>query len=142
MPGLSRKKILVVDDDVKMCKLLKDFLEREDYEVFEVHRGDAAISRAQALHPDLILLDVLLPGALDGVQTYHRLRGKSSTRHIPVLFVTGTEPGGSVRTQQLPLGEQCGVVGKPFQLDVLLREIRRLLVAARSSRSGGADLTE
>ncbi|OGW91170.1 MAG: hypothetical protein A3D28_04895 [Omnitrophica bacterium RIFCSPHIGHO2_02_FULL_63_14] len=138
MPGLSRKKILVVDDDVKMCNLLKDVLEREDYEVFEVHRGDAAISSAQALHPDLILLDVLLPGALDGVQTYHRLKGKSSTRHIPVLFVTGTEPGGSVRTQQLPLGEQCGVVGKPFQLDVLLREIRRLLGQAGSAPARAA----
>ena len=100
---------------------------QEDYEVFEAHQGDAAIARAPALHPDLILLDVLLPGALDGVQTYHRLKGKSSTRYIPVLFVTATEPGGSVRTQQLPLEEQCGVIGKPFQLDVLLREIQRLL---------------
>lgn len=123
------KTVLVVDDEPKTCRLLKEFLGREGYEVVEAHQGDAAISRAQALHPDLILLDVLLPGGLDGVQTYHRLKGKSSTRHIPVIFVTATEPGGSVATQQLPLGERCTVVGKPFQLDILLREIQRLLAS-------------
>lgn len=121
------KKILVVDDEPKTCQLLKKFLEGKGYEVFVAHQGDAAISRAQAGHPDVILLDVLLAGGLDGVQTYHRLKGKSSTRRIPVIFVTATEPGGSVTTQQLPLGERCTVVGKPFQLESLLQEIQRLL---------------
>ena len=130
------KKILVVDDEPQVCKLLKDFLEQEGYEVFVAHQGDAAISRAQAVHPDVMLLDVLLAGGLDGIQTYHRLKGKSSTRHIPVIFVTGTAPGGSVTTQQLPLGEQCAVVGKPFQLGTLLQEIRRLLGEAGHAPAG------
>ena len=130
-----RKKILVVDDDPKICQLLRDFLMQEGYEVFEAHGGDAAISRAQALHPHLILLDVLLPSGLDGVQTYHRLKGKSSTRHIPVIFVTATEPGGSVTTPQLPLGERCTVVGKPFRLEILLQEIRRLLRESEATRA-------
>ncbi len=121
------QKVLVVDDEPKTCQLLKEFLEGKGYEVFVANQGDAAISRAQAVHPDVILLDVLLAGGLDGVQTYHRLKGKSSTRRIPVIFVTATEPGGSVTTQQLPLGERCTVVGKPFQLDSLLQEIQRLL---------------
>ena len=123
----SGQKVLVVDDEPKVCQLLKEFLAQKGYEVFVAHQGDTAISRAQAVHPDVIVLDVLLAGGLDGVQTYHRLKGKSSTRRIPVLFVTATAPGGSVTTQQLPLGEQCAVVGKPFQLEVLLQEIRRLL---------------
>ena len=127
MAQLPCKKILVVDDEPKTCRLLEEFLAQKGYEVFVAHQGDAAISRAQAVHPDVILLDVLLAGGLDGVQTYHRLKGKSSTRHIPVIFVTATAPGGSVTTQQLPLGEQCAVVGKPFHLDTLLQEIRRLL---------------
>ncbi len=127
MPRCLRKKVLVVDDEPKVCQLLKDFLEQEGYEVLEAHRGDAAISKAQAFHPDVVVLDVMLPGGLDGVATYHRLKGKSSTRRIPVLFVTATEPGGSVTTQRLPLGEQCAVIGKPFRLATLLEEIRRLL---------------
>lgn len=127
MPRPLPKKILVVDDELKVCKLLKDFFEQQGYAVCEAHGGDEAISKAQAFHPDVILLDVLLPGGLDGVRTYHRLKSKSSTRRIPVIFVTATEPGGSVTRQQLPLGERCAVVGKPFHLDVLLLEIRKLL---------------
>ena len=127
IPQAPRRKILVVDDEPKVCKLLKDFLEKESFDVVEASGGDAAISKAQAFHPDLILLDVLLPGGLDGLQTYHRLKGKSSTRHIPVIFVTATEPGGSVMRPQLPLGERCAVVGKPFHLGTLLQEIRKLL---------------
>src|SRR3989338_9813429 len=123
----TSQKILVVDDEPKTCQLLKEFLEGKGYGVFVAHQGDAAISMAQAVHPNVILLDVLLAGGLDGVQTYHRLKGKSSTRHIPVIFVTATESGGSVTRQQLPLGERCTVVGKPFRLDILLREIHRLL---------------
>ena len=130
------KKILVVDDEPKVCQLLEEFFARQGYEVVVAHQGDAAISRAQATHPDVILLDVLLAGGLDGVQTYHRLKGKSSTRHIPVIFVTATAPGGSVTTQRLPLGEQCSVVGKPFQLDILLQEIRRLLGEAGNATAG------
>ena len=132
MPQVLRRKILVVDDEPKVRKLLKDFLE-ESYDVVEACKGDAAISKAQAFHPDIILLDVLLPGGLDGLQTYHRLKGKSSTRRIPVIFVTATEPGGSVTRQQLPLGERCAVVGKPFRLDILLQEIRKLLGQTRDT---------
>lgn len=123
----TSQKVLVVDDEPKTCQLLKEFLVRKGYEVFVAHQGDAAIARAQAVHPDVILLDVLLAGGLDGVQTYHRLKGKSSTRHIPVIFVTATEPGGSVTRPHLPLGERCAVIGKPFRLDMLLEEIRTLL---------------
>ena len=134
MPPSSRKKILVVDDDPKLCQLLREFLGQEGYEVFEAHGGDAAISKAQALHPDMILLDVLLGSGLDGVQTYHRLKGKSSTQRIPVIFVTATEPGGSLTTPQLPLGERCAVIGKPFRLEILSQEIRRLLKESGDAR--------
>jgi len=123
----TKKRILIVDDEPKVCQLLKDFLEQQGYEVFEAHQGDSAISKAQMLHPDLLLLDVLLPGGLDGVQVYHRLKGRVSTRRIPVMFITATEPVGSVKTQQLPLGEKVAVVGKPFYLDTVLREIHRLI---------------
>lgn len=123
----TRKRILIVDDEPKVCQLLRGFLEQQGYEVFQTHQGDSALSQAQALHPDVIILDVLLPGSLDGVQVYHRLKGKSSTRRIPVLFLTATEPWGSVKTQRLPLGEHVAVMGKPFYLEAVLQELQRLL---------------
>ncbi|MBI4341916.1 MAG: response regulator [Candidatus Omnitrophica bacterium] len=127
MTTRRRQKVLVVDDDPGVCELVKKLLQEHGYEVLEAHRGDAAIAKVQAAHPDLLVLDVLLSGGLDGVQVYHRLKGKSSTRRIPVIFLTGTVPSGSATTQQLPLGERCAVIGKPFNVQVLLQEIQRLL---------------
>ncbi len=124
---VAPKRILVVDDEEEVCRLLQDLLQGAGYEVIVAHRGDAAISLAQSRHPDLILMDVLMPGGLDGVQTYHRLKGKTSTRRIPVVFVTAVEAGGIVREQQLPLGEECAVIGKPFRVEQLFHEIERLL---------------
>jgi len=125
----DRKRILVVDDEIEVCNFLQEMLEKAGYEVVIAHRGDAAIALAQSRHPHLLLLDVFLPGGLDGVQTYHRLKGKSSTRDIPVIFVTGAEPPGTMSVQQLPLGEKCTVIGKPFSVEALLKEVQRLLNA-------------
>ena len=121
------KRILVVDDEPEVCSLLQEVLEKEGYDVVVAHRGDAAIALAQSRHPDLILMDVLMPGGLDGVQTYHRLKGRSSTREIPVIFVTAAEAGGTISEQKLPLGERCTVIGKPFRFEQLLQAIVRML---------------
>lgn len=123
----KKKRILVVDDEVEICRLLQDVLEKAGYDVVVAHRGDAAIALAQSRHPQLILMDVLMPGGLDGVQTYHRLKGRSSTREIPVIFVTAVEAGGTISEQKLPLGERCTVIGKPFRFEQLLQAITRLL---------------
>ena len=120
-------KVLVIDDEQGIRRLARAGLTARGYEVIEAHQGDSAISQAQQRHPDLMLLDVVMPGSLDGVQVYHRLKSKTSTRGIRVIFVTATEPGGSVTAQNLPMGERCAVVGKPFDLDRLLQEIHRLL---------------
>ena len=129
----ERRRILAVDDEVEVCHMLQELLEQKGYEVITAHRGDAAIALAQSRHPDLILLDVLMPGGIDGVQTYHRLKGKSSTRNIPVIFVTAVEPAGSVRNEKLPLGEQCAVIGKPFRFEQLFQTIERLLATSAAS---------
>ncbi len=131
--GAARKTVLLVDDEPKLRYLVKLWLEGKGYRVLEAHRGDIALSLAQADPPHLILLDVRLPGELDGVQTYHHLKSQASTRHIPVIFVTGTEPKGSVTSRQLPLGERCVVFGKPFEPKILLEEMERLLSQEVSS---------
>ncbi len=119
--------ILVVEDEPEARLLLRMFPEPQGYRVIETHCGDAAISLAQAHRPQVMLLDVLLSGGLNGVQVYHRLKGKSSTRQIPIIFLTATAPSGSVSTPQLPLGERCVVLGKPFDWHRLHEEIQQLL---------------
>src|SRR6202161_2106106 len=77
-------RLLIVDDDVELCSLLKEFLEREGYSVQCVHEGHAALDLAQQPGFDLIVLDVMLPG-LDGFEILKRLR---LTSRVPVLMLT------------------------------------------------------
>ncbi len=85
------KKILVVDDEIDITKLLKYNLEQEGFQVDVAHDGATAIAKAQE-RPDLIILDVMMP-AMDGWEVIRELKKKKETESIPILFLTakGTE---------------------------------------------------
>ena len=68
-------KILVVDDDKNICELLRLYLEKEGYSVILAHDGEEALLKFDTLHPELILLDIMLPG-LDGWQVCREIRKK------------------------------------------------------------------
>lgn len=86
--GRSRtEKILVVDDTPSSINMLSGILEGEGYQVFVATSGEKAIKRAEQTAPDLILLDVLMPG-LDGFDTCRRLKSGEKTGEIPVIFMT------------------------------------------------------
>ncbi len=78
------KKILIVDDDKNICDLLRKHLEKEGYTVIISDNGDEALVKIHALKPDMILLDVMLPGT-DGWQICREIRKTSTT---PVIFIT------------------------------------------------------
>lgn len=80
-------KILVVDDEKDIVDLVTLHLQREGHEVTAVGNGLAVVPAAVQYEPDLIVLDLMLPG-LDGVQVHRRLRSDSRTRHIPVVMLT------------------------------------------------------
>jgi two-component system phosphate regulon response regulator PhoB len=80
-------KILVVDDEKDIVDLVSLHLQREGHEVFAVGHGLGVLPAAIQHEPDLIVLDLMLPG-IDGIQVHKRLRADSRTRHIPVIMVT------------------------------------------------------
>lgn len=80
-------KILVVDDEKDIVDLVGLHLQREGHEVIAVGNGLAVLPAAVKAAPDLIVLDIMLPG-LDGVQVHRRLRADTRTRHIPVIMLT------------------------------------------------------
>jgi two-component system, OmpR family, phosphate regulon response regulator PhoB len=84
---LPMSKILVVDDERDIVDLLTLHLQREGHVVHSVSNGLAVLPAAVAEEPDLIVLDLMLPG-LDGVQVHKRLRSDTRTRHIPVVMLT------------------------------------------------------
>lgn len=86
---MSMKTVLIVEDDEKSRRLMRDVLMHHGYGVVAVGTGDAALDMALRHSPQLILMDIHLPG-ISGVAALQELRHNESTRHIPVMAVTAS----------------------------------------------------
>ncbi|MFG0260203.1 MAG: response regulator [Phycisphaerales bacterium JB041] len=118
------RTILVVEDEQDLAELISINLERAGYEPHQVHDGRAGLEQAKALIPDLILLDVMLPG-LAGTEVAQRLRLESTTAHIPIIMLTAK----SAEADEV-VGLSAGAddyVTKPFSLNFLLARIETVM---------------
>ena len=123
--------VLVVDDIPANRNLLRDTLEPQGYEVLLAPDGETALKVSHRAQPDLILLDVMMPG-LDGFETCRRLKGRAETRDIPVIFITARD-----ETKAMVEGFQAGGVDyitKPFQAEEVLIRVKTHLENARLTR--------
>jgi two-component system cell cycle response regulator DivK len=84
---MTPRRILVVEDNPLNLKLVRDVLQFAGYDVIEAHSGEEGVSAAVADPPDLVLMDLQLPG-IDGTETLRRLREGSLGPHVPVVAVT------------------------------------------------------
>ena len=127
--------VLVVDDFQDNREMFAEFLEISGYRVAQAASGEEALERAFSLGPDLIVMDLSLPG-LDGWEATRRLKGDPRTRDIPVLAVSGH----ALATNQRGAFEAgCdGFIVKPCPPDKLLAAVEQHLLAARrtSPRDG------
>lgn len=119
-----RSKILVVDDSVENVELLEAFLLPMDYEVIKAHNGKEALEMAGGDHPDLILLDVLMP-KMGGLEVCRRLKDRESTRFIPVILVTALKDV-SDRVEGIEAGAD-DFLSKPIDRHELKARIKSLL---------------
>jgi CheY-like chemotaxis protein len=87
--------ILVVDDGLANRNLLRQTLEPQGYEVLLAPDGDAALQAARRARPDLVLLDVMMPG-VDGYEVCRRLKHAAATQSLPVIFITAKDEVPSV----------------------------------------------
>lgn len=113
--------ILAVDDDANNLAVVRDSLTGFNYTVLVAEDGESAVSRADYARPDLILLDIMMPG-MDGYETCRLLKLQESTRDIPVIFMSALAGTG-----HKVLGLETGAVDyvtKPFQQDELLARVR------------------
>ncbi|HEV6967855.1 MULTISPECIES: response regulator transcription factor [Roseateles] len=106
------KKILIVDDHADIRRLLRMTLEFEDYEIEEAPDGESALAAATARRPDLVLLDVMMPGALDGLALCRQLRERFGSRGPKVVMLSAR---GQARDREagLQAGADAYLV-KPF----------------------------
>jgi signal transduction histidine kinase len=115
-----QKTVLIIDDTPANLGVLVDYLEQHDLCVVVAQDGEEGLMRAQFLHPDLILLDVMMP-VLDGLATCRRLKDDARTRDIPVIFMTALG-----ETRDKTAGFQAGGVDyitKPFQAEEVLMRL-------------------
>lgn len=126
MSGETRQRILVVDDDEHIRKSLAQYLEMEDFDVDVASSGPEALSRAGQQAPDLVLLDIMMPG-MDGFEVVEKLRQEAATRQVPIILLTARGQDTDVIK-----GYQLGVssyLTKPFNLDELVDTIREVFEA-------------
>ncbi len=119
-----KKTILIVDDTPGVHRLLKRFLEGEGYRTLTADNGFEAIRIAQQHQPDLILLDIMMPG-LDGFQVYRKLQSLPRTRGIHVIFISAKLE----LSDEIPGIESDAVdyLTKPFDLKELGAAVKRHL---------------
>lgn len=116
--------VLIVEDNDKNMKLVRDVLQAKGYQTLEAGTGEDGIRLARERHPDLVLMDIRLPG-INGIQALAALRADSGTRNIPVIAVTA-----SVMQQdrkQITDAGFDGYVGKPIALKELLAAVSKAI---------------
>jgi DNA-binding response OmpR family regulator len=128
------RTILVVEDEMKIARLVRDYLEHAGFEVIVAGDGDSALSGARGHRPDLVILDLGLPGR-DGLDVTRELR-RTSTVPIVMLTARGDETD---RVAGLELGADDYVV-KPFSPKELVARVRAVLRRTDAARSGGAEV--
>lgn len=120
----QKQSILVVEDEEDIRELISYNLSREGFRVSSVASGEAALKSAREAVPDLVLLDLMLPG-LDGLEVCRQIRANNATAKVPVLMVTAKGEEADVVTG-LELGADDYIV-KPFSPRVLLARVRAAL---------------
>lgn len=131
---MSIQKVLLIDDEEDIREIGEFALQAVGgFCVTLAASGAEGVHRAAEALPDVILLDVMMPG-LDGQDTFRQLRSQESTSHIPVVFLTARVQRADIE-RLLALGA-TGVIAKPFDPVTLAAEIRTLFSAEGTPRSG------
>ncbi|HUX49584.1 MAG TPA: response regulator [Spirochaetia bacterium] len=135
---MAKETVLVVDDEEDILELINYNLSKEGYTVHTVTSGEAALSHVLRHPPDVIVLDLMLPG-VDGIEVCRRLKRDDATRRIPVIMVTAKTEDADIVT-----GLEVGAddyVTKPFSPRVLIAHLRALIRRMTENDTSSAEET-
>ena len=121
---MAKENILIVDDEEDVLELVRYNLDKNGYSTETATMGEEALTKARAKLPDLVILDLMLPG-IDGLEVCRKLKSDTKTQHIPVIMLTAKGEEADIVTG-LELGAD-DYVTKPFSPKVLVARVRRIL---------------
>jgi len=121
---VANELILIVEDNPKNLKLVRDTLQVKGYRTIEAGTGQEGVQLARDQHPALVLMDIQLPG-ISGVEAFRQLRADPTTRAIPVIAVTASVM--AQERQKVMAAGFDGFQGKPISVRELLDTIRQIL---------------
>ena len=128
------EKILIIDDDITTLKMVGVMLQKQGYLIVAASNGEQGLTQAEAESPDLILLDVMMPG-MDGYEVARRLRANSSTAHIPIIMFTAKN-----QLNDKVIGFEAGAddyLIKPTHPAELAAHVKALLARAGKEKAAG-----
>ena len=123
---ISTAKILVIDDEPEITEIVETFLIEAGYKVAVENTSDSAVARAKAFNPDVILLDIMMPGQ-DGYSICQELKADPAYANIPVIFLTGKDRNDDMGRSFRSGGDMF--IKKPFSCDRLLEIVNIVLMS-------------
>lgn len=120
--------VLIVEDNEKNMKLARDVLQAKGYSTLEAVTGEEGVKLAKEKKPDLVLMDIQLPG-ISGIEAFKQIRGNASTKAIPVIALTASVTPTD-RTAISAAGFDA-FLGKPINLKEFIDTVKRLLESAK-----------
>lgn len=133
---MLKGRILVVDDEPDILDLVKYNLDKEGYDVSSVMSGEEALQITQKIHPDLILLDLMLPG-LDGLEVCKILKKEPDTSEIPIIMLTAKGEESDI-VAGLEIGAD-DYISKPFSPKVLIARVRAMMRRKKQAAKSDAE---
>ena len=136
---MSKGIILIVEDQPDLRKLLRVTMSLEDLEIHEAEDGHAALKAAQALAPDVMLLDVMMPGGLDGLQVCERIKSDPMMKKTRIIMLTARAQESDIAAAMAAGAD--GYLSKPFSPLELIAKVQSLLPTTKASAGAAKSLS-
>ncbi len=128
---MASQTILVVEDERRIVEIVQDYLKQASYRVLSARDGQTALTLARHEHPDLVILDLMLPGGMDGLEVCRHLRRDSTLAEVPIIMLTAR-----VEETDRLIGLELGAddyITKPFSPREVVARVKAVLRRAKGS---------
>jgi len=129
----DKTHILLVDDDPLLRRLFGGKLSTAGYDIIYATNGNDAREMARRLHPDLVLMDINMPGYENGLATAHRMKSEEETKDIPIILLTNVDPSMEAE-QKLKETSADDYIHKSIDLNEFMEKIKKFLETNKKNK--------